>query len=127
MKAKIFILTLLSLVCFSVGICYADDDIGCGRKTISYNDDGSVTLKYEGDEEGITYNSLNDMYMSLYGFVPPLTLEESGYKQMFNISSTSHNSSIGSNKTRGRLIYSVQEANEVTKEGTVNRVRLRYK
>ena len=38
-----------------------------------------------------------------------------------------NNSSNGSGKTRGRLIYSVQEANEVAKDGSVNKVRLRYK
>ncbi len=49
--------------------------------------------------------------------------------EMFNITSpnNSSNNQNGLNRQRGRLIYSVKEANEVAKDGSVNKVRIRYR
>ena len=131
MKRRFFIIALLTAVFVSANAWagYRDDGIHCEGKTITYNDDGTVTVKWDWDDEGTTYDSIDDMYLDFYGFLPPKTLAESGYDQYFNISSPNNNSSNNNNgsvKQRGRLIYTVKEATEIAKD-TGNTVRLRYK
>ena len=133
-----FIITfLISAASFAE---YGDDGIECDGKTITYNDDGSVTLKWDWDEEGTTYASVEEMYMDWYGFLPPLTWEEGGYDEMFNTALNNNSSSQsggngsgsntganGSSARQYRRIYTVKEANDVSKDGSVNKIRLRYK
>ncbi len=133
MKIKTFLIAFLTATFISAGAFAENNEeigIGCNGKTVTYNDDGTVTLTWDDWDEGTTYNSLEEMYMDLYGFVPAATLAESGLGQYFNISSPNNNSNQSHNgldRPRGRLIYSVKEATEVTKEGAVNKVRLRYR
>lgn len=130
MKRRNFLIALCAMFLLSTNAWSAevgDDNIWCGGQTFTYNDDGSVTVTWDGWDEGTTYDSLDDLYESLYGDAPR-NLEGSDLALMFGITlpqnSSNNNTSV---KHRGRLIYTVQEATEVAKEGSVNRFRLRYK
>ncbi|MBR6408891.1 MAG: hypothetical protein IKS23_01430 [Alphaproteobacteria bacterium] len=136
MKIQTFLIAFLTIVLISAsaqaGIAQVDfggDGIQCSGKTYTYNADGSITVKWDWDDEGVTYDSMDDYYMDVYGFIPPKTFADGGFDQMFNITSANNSSQNqnGLSRQRGRLIYSVKEANEVAKEGSVNKVRLRYR
>ena len=137
MKIQTFLIAFLTTVLISASAQadpigpgdFGGDGIQCSGKTYTYNADGSVTVKWDWDDEGVTYDSMDDYYMDVYGFIPPKTFAEGGFDQMFNITSpnNSSNNQNGLNRQRGRLIYSVKEANEVAKDGSVNKVRLRYR
>ncbi len=121
---KILLLCLLFTLSLPSTVL-AEQRIYCGRHDIVYNEDGTISVwRYENET---VYDSLDDFFMEKYGFIPSRTLGESGYADLtsWNRDSSSNNSS--SHKQRGRLIYTIQEANEVAKDGTTNKVRLRYK
>lgn len=100
-----------------------------GEVQLTYGEDGSVTVQYTswGEEIIQTYDSVEDMLFAFYGFRPEMTLSEDIRNLMSGGHNNNSNSSNASSKTRGRLIYTVEEANEATKEGAVNKIRLRYK
>lgn len=132
MKIRTFLITLFATILVSANVwaeALEEVGIGCNGKTITYNDDGSVTVSWDEWGEEVTYASIDDLYMDFYGFLPPKTFAEGGFDQMFNIALPNNNSSNNNNgsvKQRGRLIYTVQEATEIAKD-TGNKVRLRYK
>ncbi|MBR6408813.1 MAG: hypothetical protein IKS23_01040 [Alphaproteobacteria bacterium] len=101
-----------------------------GEVQLTYGEDGSVTVQYTswGEEIVQTYDSVEDMLFDFYGFRPEMTLSQDIQNIMSggNQQNASNNSN-SSHKIRGRLIYTVQEADAVAKEGSVNKVRLRYK
>ncbi len=130
MKMKFFMISLFAALLFSVNVKAeeGDDGIWCGGQTFIYNDDGTFTIRWDGGYEE-TYDSLDDYYMEKYGYLPDKNLEGSDLALMFGITlpQNSSNSGNGLNRPRGRLIYTVQEASEITKEGAINKVRLRYR
>ena len=142
MKLKFFIMNLFAAFLFST-VVFAEDNgnnIRCDGKIFTYHDDGSVTLKWEWNGEETTYASVEEMYMDWFGFIPPLTWEEGGYDEMFNTALNNNSSSQsggngsgsntganGSSARQYRRIYTVKEANDVSKDGSVNKIRLRYK
>ncbi len=121
---------ILLLICFLStlvlpAVSSAEQRIFCGRHDIVYNDDGTVSVwRYQNET---VYDSLDDMFLSLFGYIPPKTIGESGYADLTSWNKDSLNNNSSSSKPRGRLIYTVEEANEAAKEGAVNKVRLKYK
>ena len=127
MKKSIFLTAfILSLAATtSVYAVALDNPFSCNEGTsFIYNDDGTVTVTQWGNST--TYDSTEDAYTAVFGFVPPLTIEESGYASLVPGNSNNNNTS-GSNKHRGRLINTVQEATEAAKDVSENKDRLRYK
>ncbi len=98
--------------------------------TFAYNDDGTITVTVQDSD--YTFDSAEEAYEYIFGFVPVINLAESEYANWeipsgFSLPSSSSSSSSGLDRQRGRLIYTVREANEVAKEGSVNKFRLRYR
>ncbi len=120
MKKK-YLFSILSFICVcffaaaALSRCYNEDF------SFEYGENGGVTVKNMAGETVATYDSMDALLLDKFGFVPPLTVDMNKFNMANN------NSSNGSGKTRGRLIYTVEEAMEVVKDGTVNKVRLRYK
>ena len=121
MKRK-YLFGLLSFVCCFVfalsayARCYYGENY-----SFDYGENGGVQVKNQDGEVVATYASMDALLLDRFGFVPEVNID------MNKFTAAGHNSSNSSAKTRGRLIYSVQEANEVAKDGSVNKVRLRYK
>ncbi|MBR6408879.1 MAG: hypothetical protein IKS23_01370 [Alphaproteobacteria bacterium] len=130
MKMKFFMISLFAALLFSVNVKAeeGDDGIYCGGQTFIYNDDGTFTIRWDGGYEE-TYDSLDDYYTEMYGYLPDKNLADTDLMTMFNISlpNNSSQSQSGLNRQRGRLIYTVKEANDIAKEGSINKVRLRYR
>ncbi len=128
MKIKLFMTALLATIFFTSmnAKAWYNGEICEGNLVFTYNSDGSITVKDDYANEEVTYDSLDSLYMAMYGFIPPKTLAENETAQRLNIPMPNNNSN-SSNKRRGRLIYTVQEANEVSKDGSVNKFRIRYK
>ena len=94
----------------------------------THNEDGTVTVSYWWGDE--VFDSAEEAYEYIFGFIPALNLADSEYAGWITLSSannSSPSSSSGLDRQRGRLIYTVKEANKVAKEGAVNKIRLRYK
>ena len=105
-------------------ISSAEQRIYCGRRDIVYNEDGTVSVwRYDSEQ---VYDSLDDMFLDRFGFIPSRTLGESGYADLTSWNKGSSNNNSSSSKQRGRLIYTVEEASEASKD-TGNTVRIRYK
>ncbi len=130
MKMKFFMISLFAALLFSVNVKAeeGDDGIWCGGQTFIYNDDGTFTIRWDGGYEE-TYDSLDDYYTEKYGYLPDKNLADTDFITIFGISLPNNNpgQSNGLDRPRGRLIYTVQEASEITKEGAINKVRLRYR
>ncbi len=122
---KNILFTFFATFLLGIGCARAESSIMCSSVSFTYNDDGSVVASTRRGDT--TYASAEEAYLAVYGVVPTMTIEETGYDTLFGLNNSSNNSSSSSNKHRGRLIYTVQEANEVAKDGAVNKVRLRYK
>ena len=89
------------------------DTSNCGSYSYSYADDGRVTVTdNEGNVLG-TYSDFSAALTDMYGYAPEMTLSASGNNSQ-------------SEQKAGRLIYTVQEAEKLSKP-TGNRFRLRYK
>ena len=123
MKKILLLVSFLAVLMFAF-ISSAEQRIFCGRHDIVYNEDGTVSVwRYDSEQ---VYDSIDDMFMDLLGYIPPKTIKESGYADLTSWNKGSSNNNNTSTKTRGRLIYTVQEATEITKD-TGNTFRLRYK
>ena len=128
---KLFLISCLFTSLFALK-AFADNGIECFSKTFVYNDDGTVsvvaTTDWDTTIEGV-YNSKEEAYMAVYGFIPAISWEAGGFDAYFNVNYPTGQTPLNNNgsvKQRGRLIYTVKEATEVTKD-TGNKVRIRYK
>ncbi len=117
MKIKILV-AIFVLGCF---VC--NQSVACNDMNIEYGDGGGVTVKnYNGEVVG-TYENIDDMFLQMFGYIPEMQLSESSMTPPSNHNTTSSSSS---NKQRGRLIYTVKEAESLSKP-TGNKFRIRYK
>ena len=126
MRLKYFVLSLIvsSLISFN---SFAAQMIDCYQANVSYDEQGRVTLTDDNGNVMGTYDSEDAMLADVFGL--NISSDWNDVYTSFNNSynSSNNSSSNGSDKRRGRLIYSVEEANKVVKEGAVNRFRLRNK
>ena len=120
MKHKYFLVTLSFIVSCFLALCAS---AGCYGEDFSfeYGENGGIQVKNMNGEVVATYDSMDALLIDRFGFVPELTID------MNKFTMASSQNSNGSSKTRGRLIYTVEEAMQVVKDGSVNKVRLRYK
>ena len=124
MKKHIFLTAFfLSLMTSTMALAEDDNPFSCNEGTgFTYHADGSVTVTtpWWGETE---YESLEDALEAVFGFVPDLNIENSKYNNIVPNAPSNNSSSV---KQRGRLIYTVREATELSKP-TGNKFRLRYK
>ncbi len=125
MRLKYFVLSLIvsSLISFN---SFAAQMIDCYQANVSYDDQGRVTLTDDNGNIMGTYDNTEAMLADVFGL--NISANWNDVLTNFNNSyNSSNSSSSSSSKTRGRLIYSVEEANAAVRDGAVNKIRLRYK
>lgn len=124
MRLKYFVLSLIlsSLIAFN---SFAGKMIDCYQANVSYDAQGHVTLTDDDGNVMGTYDSEEAMLADVFGL--NVSSNWNNVLKSFNNNYNPSNNSNASAKPRGRLIYSIQEATDAAREGSVNRVRLRYK
>lgn len=123
MRMKRFLVFLLLFCSFAGAVSAEEKYIDCNRKSFTYNEDGTVTVNtWRGDE---TYDSAEEAYIAVYGFVPSLKISDSELNGLFQ-SANEQNSSSSNSNGRIKKIYTVEEATRLSKP-TGNRFMVRYK